>query len=378
MRPPLRRVGRVAAVAFCAGLSAAAMAPGAVAHDMGVTRAAVCFTSDGRYTIDIAVDPQALLAQLAVEAGGGEPGPQGAGALAGSLGARTSQVATRVAVVFDGRPVSPAIEYVPESTPEGRRAPGAGPGSLGTLRLSGQVPRGARTFAFGYGWTLGAVALVVRGPAEEGEPIWLAPGQRSADLDMAGLRAGAWHEIATQYVALGFTHILPKGLDHILFVLGLFFLSVGWRGLLAQVTAFTVAHTLTLGLTMVGAIGLPASIVEPLIALSIVYVAVENLFVTGLRRSRVVVVFGFGLLHGMGFAGVLSELGVPAASLFTALVSFNAGVEAGQLAVIALATFALAGWRDREASLLPIVARPACVAIALVGFYWMVQRSLLG
>jgi hypothetical protein len=143
-------------------------------------------------------------------------------------------------------------------------------------------------------------------------------------------------------MGLGFTHILPKGLDHILFVLGLYLLSTKWKPLLVQVTSFTIAHSITLGLSMYGVVSLPPSIVEPLIALSIAYVAIENVVTSELHAWRPVVVFGFGLLHGMGFAGVLQEIGMPRSEFVTALISFNVGVELGQLAVITLA-FALTG-----------------------------------
>jgi hypothetical protein len=153
-------------------------------------------------------------------------------------------------------------------------------------------------------------------------------------------------------------------------------LSVGWRSLLLQVSTFTFAHTITLGLTMAGAVSLRPAIVEPLIALSIAYVALENLMTTRLRASRLALVFAFGLLHGMGFAGVLGELGLPASQFVTALVGFNLGVEVGQVTVLATATLAVAGWRGRDASLRPLVARPASVLIALTGVYWTLERLL--
>jgi hypothetical protein len=125
---------------------------------------------------------------------------------------------------------------------------------------------------------------------------------------------------------------------------------------------------------MYGLVSLPSSVVEPLIALSIAYVAVENLMTSELKRTRVWLVFAFGLLHGMGFAGVLGELGLPPSGFATALVTFNLGVEAGQLAVIALA-FASVGFplRDRESYRRRIVW-PASAAMAIVGLYWTVAR----
>ena len=132
------------------------------------------------------------------------------------------------------------------------------------------------------------------------------------------------------------THILPYGLDHVLFVAGLALLSPRLGPLLAQVTAFTLAHTLTLVLASYGVVSLPSRVVEPLIALSIAYVGVENVLSPRLRASRLVLVFAFGLLHGLGFAGVLSEMGLPDRHRLIALLAFNVGVELGQLAVIAL------------------------------------------
>ena len=128
----------------------------------------------------------------------------------------------------------------------------------------------------------------------------------------------------------GFEHILPLGVDHILFVLGLFLLAAAWRPLLWQVSAFTLAHTMSLALSIAGVVSLPSRLVETLIAASIAYVAIENLATTKMQPWRPVLVFAFGLLHGLGFASVLRELGLPDGEWVSALVSFNVGVELGQ------------------------------------------------
>jgi hypothetical protein len=180
---------------------------------------------------------------------------------------------------------------------------------------------------------------------------------------------------AVQYLFLGFEHILPEGLDHILFVLGLFFLSSRFKSLLWQVTAFTVAHSVTLALSMFQVISLSPSIVEPIIALSIVYVAVENLCTTELKPWRPFVVFGFGLIHGLGFAGVLSELGLPQQQFLPALVSFNIGVELGQLSVIGLA-YLLVGWFRSQTWYRSYLSMPASCGIALMASYWTIDRIL--
>ena len=185
---------------------------------------------------------------------------------------------------------------------------------------------------------------------------------------------GHWR-IIKRYLHLGFIHILPRGLDHILFVLALFLLAVRVKPLLIQISLFTLAHTLTLGLSITEVISLPSDLVEPLIALSIAYVAVENYRRDELKTSRMGVVFAFGLLHGMGFAGVLSELGLPKDSFLSALIAFNVGVELGQLAVI-LCAVAIVGWFRNAPWFRQRIVQPASIAIAAVGLFWTVERVL--
>jgi hydrogenase/urease accessory protein HupE len=177
-----------------------------------------------------------------------------------------------------------------------------------------------------------------------------------------------------RFTVLGFTHILPYGADHILFVLGLFFFSTLMRPLLWQVTAFTVAHSITLALTVLGFVSLPERVVEPLIALSIAVVGIENVFFRGVRASRWLIVFGFGLIHGMGFAGVLGDLGLPEGGFWPALIGFNIGVELGQIAVIAIA-FALTVWFRGRPWYFRRVVVPVSLLISAVGLYWAVTRA---
>lgn len=246
------------------------------------------------------------------------------------------------------------------------------------ITLVGETPAGAATFRWRYAPGFGSSVLRVRrGEDPEVHASWLREGQASDAIPLQGAVAAKGRlELAEQYLALGFTHILPKGLDHILFVLGLFLLSTRMKPLLIQVTAFTVAHSITLALGIYGVVSLAPAIVEPLIAASIVYVAVENLVTSRLHAWRPVVVFGFGLLHGMGFAGVLHEVGLPRSEFVTGLVAFNIGVELGQLAVIALA-FALVGlWGRGRDSYRARVVMPASALIAAVGLYWTVERVI--
>lgn len=176
------------------------------------------------------------------------------------------------------------------------------------------------------------------------------------------------------YIVLGFEHILPMGLDHILFIVGLFLLSTQLKPLLWQVTMFTLAHTITLGLAMNGLVELPARIVEPLIALSIAYVGIENILAKQLHKSRLVLVFIFGLLHGLGFAGVLKDFGMPNDTFVTSLISFNIGVELGQLVVIAIAYAAVFVIMKRPAMYRKLIVVPASFFISLVGIAWTIER----
>ena len=181
-------------------------------------------------------------------------------------------------------------------------------------------------------------------------------------------------EVFKTYVNAGFQHILPLGLDHILFVLGIFLLSRVMKPLLWQVTMFTLAHSITLSLSMLDIVTLPSRVVEPLIALSIAYVAIENIFGGDIKQRRLWIVFGFGLLHGLGFATMLSEFGMPKDGFITALISFNVGIEIGQLAVILMAYLALSIWFKNPQTYRKIIVIPLSILIAVVGLYWFWER----
>jgi len=178
-----------------------------------------------------------------------------------------------------------------------------------------------------------------------------------------------------EYVYQGFIHILPQGLDHILFVLALFLLATKTSTLLWQVSVFTLAHTITLALGIFGVINLPSSLVEPLIALSIAYVAIENTYQQKLSKARLPIIFVFGLLHGLGFASVLVELGLPKSSYVTSLLSFNVGVELGQITVIALALLATC-WCSNKPWYRKKVVIPLSLCISSVAIYWFFERIL--
>jgi hypothetical protein len=191
------------------------------------------------------------------------------------------------------------------------------------------------------------------------------------DVDLSKLSRT---EIFWTYLRLGFTHILPLGLDHILFVVSLYILEPRLKPVLWQATAFTVAHSITLGLAMYGWVQPPSAVVEPIIALSILFVAIENIITDKLNPWRVAVVFGFGLVHGLGFASALTSLGLPEKDYFGSLISFNVGVELGQVTVILLAWALVGRWAANKVWYKSRVVVPVSVAIGLVAIYWTVER----
>jgi hypothetical protein len=220
----------------------------------------------------------------------------------------------------------------------------------------------------------------------------LFPGERSFSLDLTELTGavpktategsvpasgGSGHVASTvwSFGKQGFGHVVPAGVDHILFVLGLFLLRRSWRPIILQVSAFTLAHSATLALVTLGRFEASPKVVEPLIAASIALVAFENLWKPVYSLRRLLVVFCFGLVHGLGFASGLNDLTIPKGSLLAALAGFNLGVEAGQLATIAGA-FALTGWIRDDTAFRRYVAIPGSVAIGVAGVYWTVERLI--
>ena len=232
-----------------------------------------------------------------------------------------------------------------------------------------------------FGWTAKNGGLVVRhGEGDDAYAGFLEGGELSLPLPRSGAVEEGGTAVFWRFVIEGFEHIIPKGLDHILFVFGLFLFSLSWRPLLSQITAFTVAHTVTLGLTTLSIIKIPAAqiwLVEALIAVSITYVAIENIWRPKLGWWRVVVVFGFGLLHGIGFASVLGDLGLAQGQFVLSLIAFNIGVEGGQLAVIAIGFITLALPFGKSHSYRSYVVIPGSIAIALVGGWWAFERIFL-
>lgn len=242
------------------------------------------------------------------------------------------------------------------------------------LRIAADLPSGDAPLVFGWDAALGGLIVRQMG-VEEGYTAYLTNGALTDPIPREGSSSESALGAFIGYVGVGFDHIVPKGLDHILFVLGLFFLATRIGPLLWQVSAFTLAHTVTLALGALDLVRIPGEIVEPIIAASIVYVGVENVLARGMQPWRPAVVFGFGLLHGLGFASVLSDFGLGASHFVPKLIGFNVGVELGQLAVIAAAWLALGAFFARFGWYKTRLAAPVSVAIAAIAFFWVLERT---
>jgi hydrogenase/urease accessory protein HupE len=197
-------------------------------------------------------------------------------------------------------------------------------------------------------------------------------GSRTALEYFSGSSLGTL-AVVRRFVAAGIEHILI-GPDHILFLVGLLLLGGSIRRLAVVVTSFTLAHSVTLTIAALRIFSPPARVVEPLIALSIIYVGIDNLMVRGGRDVRGWIAFTFGLVHGFGFASVLREMDLPARALGWSLFSFNLGVEIGQLLIVAVVASALAALRHRSELAGRRLATAGSLVVVVAGAFWFVQR----
>ncbi len=180
-----------------------------------------------------------------------------------------------------------------------------------------------------------------------------------------------------KYLQLGFTHVIPLGFDHILFILSLFFLNSKIKLVVKQCTIFTIAHSLALGLSATGFVISNSNVIEPLIALTILYTAIENIFQTQKNPFRFLIIFIFGLIHGLGFASALKEIGIPKDQFFASLLSFNIGVEMGQITIILLAYFLISKWFSNKTWYKERIVYPISSIIGCIALYWTIERILL-
>jgi hypothetical protein len=376
------------------------IASDADAHALGITHVTVTFAEGGAYVVDVEAHPtrpgtarvipnllggrDIVVALRSDDAGGGTTGGTIGGE--GSSSDDPSEAVTTehfdlpdemlVALFSRDRPVRfdgvPAESIVAMTDPSEDGTP--------IVRLTGRMPEGTAIFRWHAPLELGLSR--VRASTDRRSRAmdeWVQPGRPSNPLVFGATAAAPANAPAfVDWVRLGFVHIVPLGLDHILFVLALFLFGASLKPLLFQVTAFTVAHSVTLGLAVAGVARVPSSIVEPLIAASIAVVAFENLRPhpeNVVPVHRLAVVFLFGLLHGAGFAAVLEGIGLQVTDRVPAVLGFNAGVELGQLAVL-LGAFACVGWARSRPWYRTRIEVPASIGVGIVGLVWTAQRLL--
>jgi hypothetical protein len=281
-----------------------------------------------------------------------------------------------VKLVVDDKRVTLAIAAIDIPEPGYTKVP-----RTSTIYLTGELSGNHKQLQWYYPAAFGEHAVRVKLVDEAREfwhwsdYQWIRDDRISEPFTIdAVIRSNSWLSVFYTYIEAGYLHILPLGMDHILFILGLFLMSQKLRPLLWQVTMFTLAHSITLSLSVLGFISLPLALVEPLIALSIAYIAIENLFHENLGRTRLAVVFAFGLLHGLGFAAMLVEFGLPQDRYWLALTGFNLGVEFGQISILLLAWFGIALWLARWPHYRRWFVNPVSIVIAGIGLFWFWQR----
>jgi hydrogenase/urease accessory protein HupE len=275
-------------------------------------------------------------------------------------------LAGRLHLVADGRPVGGAVWSAPEAVPDrqsirlrARYVLSRTPGRVDVAAVMFPYDPQHKTFVNFYeGGSLTAQAIL--------------DNHRTRFEYFTGTRQGVWR-VLQKFVPAGAHHILI-GADHLLFLVGLLLMGGRIRRLLLVVTAFTIAHSITLSLAVLNLVTPPAGVIEPAIALSIVYVGADNLLMSGGRDMRGWIAFAFGLIHGFGFAGVLRAMDLPSRALGWSLFGFNLGVEAGQLLVVVIVAAAVAWIRSRSEAAGQRLAFIGSIVVMLAGSFWFVQR----
>jgi hydrogenase/urease accessory protein HupE len=279
--------------------------------------------------------------------------------------AMVAMLTPRLSIWADGRPLTAAWDTIPLILPERQSI-------RFVARFTAPTPPGRLA--------IGAAMFPYDGNHQTFVNVYEGEALTQAILDrgrtgfeyFAGTRQGV-AAVVGRFIPAGIHHILI-GPDHLLFLIGLLLLGGAFRQLLIVVTAFTVAHSITLSLAALGKVTPPPSVIEPAIALSIVYVGADNLLARGGRDVRAWIAFAFGFIHGFGFANVLREMDLPTRALGWSLFSFNFGVEVGQLVVVVVVAFALASLRARSEAAGRQVAVAGSVVVIAAGAFWFIQR----
>ena len=345
--------------------------------------------SDGHYRVEIRASSEALLTGINAKYKDTTQAPTAkeydrlrklrAPGLLAAFEPFRARMLDAIELRFDERQVIGRITQIEIPEPGYTKVP-----RISLVAIEGEVPEGAKAVTFYYPAAFGDSAIRVRQVDEASEQWhwstwqWIRDDSVTKPYSLTEVFSPpTFIDVMVEYVVAGYEHIIPAGLDHILFVLGLFLFSTRMRPLLWQVTMFTIAHSITLALAMTGVVELPARVVEPLIALSIAYVGIENVWHRTLHKSRLALVFGFGLLHGMSFASMLTAFGMPDDAFATALIAFNVGVEFGQITVIACAFLAVGLLFGRKPYYRERVVLPGSLIIGVIGLYWAWERLSL-
>ena len=353
---------------------------GVSAHEMRPAIVDVILDEKGAVQVEAILNAEALVAGIGAEHDDTDDAPEAArynalralspGDMAARLRAFASRLTEGVTLTVDGVTVPLALgDIAVEPQADDTRA------RQSRVTLTGAVPPDAEALTWSYAPEFGDSVVRLK-RADNLDVLFSAYAAAGNTLEVPVSEAAPPQtagSVFVNYIPVGFAHIIPKGLDHILFVIGLFLLSPRAKPLLWQVTTFTLAHSVTLALAALGVVMVSPAIVEPLIAASIAFIALENIFASGLGRWRLVTVFVFGLLHGLGFASVLAEFGLPPGQFVAGLIGFNIGVEVGQLAVIA-ACFLAVGWFVNRDWYRSVITIPASLIIAAIALYWVTER----
>lgn len=243
-----------------------------------------------------------------------------------------------------------------------------------TIFVTSQIPAGSEYLTFGWSEKFGDLVIREQGDKESLYSGYLSKGEISPKL-LLKVEGNLSHSAQfLSYIFSGLYHIIPVGFDHILFIVGLYLVSNQLRLLVLQVSLFTFAHTITLGLASFEIISVSSAIVEPIIALSIIYIGLENYFVRERNNYRNILIFGFGLLHGLGFAGVLTSLELTSEGIFLPLLAFNIGVELGQILVLIFCFISFGYWFRSKLWYYSRVVRPLSSLLVMTGLFWLIER----
>jgi HupE / UreJ protein len=339
------------------------------AHELGTTRVDVSFPSDRAYAVAITTDASALLARLEVARHEPRSNPDSAEAYQQRFDRFCEDVRPHVTLTFNG---VPAV-FRASCVVDGLDAAAGDPSALGvTVTLTGIVPDGVDSLRWRYDLTAAAYTLAT--PGRGGAvTLLLEGGEESPDLAVTRGPAppSRGQALRTDFV-LGFTQILPRGLEQVLFLVGVFFVSRRRRAPLWMVAAFIVPHATVLAVASADVVSVPPALVEPLVALSIAYISLENLMTSELKAWRVALIVGCGLLHAVDAAGVPDRALLHAMSP-AGLAAFNLGVEAGQLSVVGLALAVTGRHTPRSESFNRLFVVPAASLTALAGLIWTIE-----